>query len=409
MKCSNNVWVFVTALIIAFSAGTAASAQTAAELLEHGRKAYLDYNFTQAAKDFTAAKNKAKRADAAFEKDYDLYTSQLRRAREFLTRVEKIAVIDSITVPKAEFFKAYRLPSSAGTLSAGSGLPESDPDVDYVFTNERGDYKLWSAPDSTGNMRLLESMLLTDGGWSRPDTLDTGDNAIYPFMMADGVTLYYADNGKESIGGYDIMVATRDAADGEFLQPQNLGFPYNSPYDDYLLAIDELNNVGWWATDRNRLGDDITIYLFVPNDMRRNYSEDDGDIIGFARIDDYLATQDPESDYDGLLATVRAITPAQPTRRPDFLFPVKGGGCYTHFDDFKAPGAIAAMKKYLAADRQLKFDEERLSDLRRRYAVEKSDTLRRRIAESESSIEKGREFVKQRLSDVYRIEFSGRH
>ncbi len=59
-----------------------------------------------------------------------------------------------------------------------------------------------------------------------------------PFFMSDGVTLYYANDGDESIGGYDIFIS-RKGEDG-FLQPQNIGMPYNSPYDDYMLAIDEV-------------------------------------------------------------------------------------------------------------------------------------------------------------------------
>ena len=89
------------------------------------------------------------------------------------------------------------------------------------------------------------------------------------------------------------MVATRDAADGEFLQPQNLGMPYNSPFDDYLLAVDELNGVGWWATDRKQLGDSLTVFLFKVNDLRRNYSPEDENLTAFARVDDIILTQIP--------------------------------------------------------------------------------------------------------------------
>ena len=243
--------LYVAAILSAAIAGYAAdaSAQSADELLSQGREAFLDYRFDEAARLYAQAQKKAKRSDEFFADKYDTYRRQLNDAENFLNRVEKIVVIDSITVPRREFFKAYRLPASAGSVRGAEALPgrraDFDDSIDYVFTNEEGDYKLWAQPDTTGYMHLVEASRLTDGSWSEAtplsEELSEDCDAIYPFMMADGVTLYYADNGENSIGGYDIMVATRDAADGSFLQPSNLGFPYNSPYDDYLLAIDELN------------------------------------------------------------------------------------------------------------------------------------------------------------------------
>ena len=104
-------------------------------------------------------------------------------------------------------------------------------------------------------------------------------------MMQDGMTIYYANNGTSSLGGYDIFISRKD--DNEYYKPQNIGMPYNSPYDDYMLAIDETTGVGWWATDRNQLGDSITIYKFIPQDMRINYDVDTIDLVKFARIQDY--------------------------------------------------------------------------------------------------------------------------
>ena len=221
-------------------------------------------------------------------------------AKSFITRVEKLEILDSISVPKENFFKAYRLPSSSGSLEGPEALPYKVREVEYVFTNEDGDFKMWAQPDSTGFYNIAESILLTDGSWSKPSFAPSqlGDerNAEFPFMMADGVTLYYASDGDGSIGRYDIFVVTRDPQTGEYLQPQNIGMPYNSPYDDYLLAIDELNGVGWWATDRNLLDDNLTVYLFKVNDTRVNYDpdEEETDIEQLALISDYKSTQNPD-------------------------------------------------------------------------------------------------------------------
>lgn len=384
------------------------NAQNAAELLEKGHEAYLDYDFDEAARLYAAAKKKAKRGDTDFTDRYDKWNRQLTTAGNFLDRVEKIVIIDSITVPRQEFFKAYRLPASAGRLSGAEGMPEGNSGDDYVFTNEGDDYKIWAERDTTGHYRLTESTRLTDGSWSRPshlpDALSEDGDETYPFMMADGVTLYYADNGENSIGGYDIMVATRDAADGTFLQPQNLGFPYNSPYDDFLLAIDELNGVGWWATDRNQLEDDLTVYVFVTNDLRQNYSPDEDDVVSFARIDDYIMTQPEDSDYSDLLATIRSIDPETAAITADFHFPMPGGQTYTSYDDFTSLQARNLMKRYMDSLEAFDDNAAEIDGMRREFHRSGSATLGRRIAKAEAEQERDRETLRKMRSDIYRLE-----
>lgn len=395
--------VIATALM---ACTASAYAQTADELLSRGREAYLDYRFEDAARLYAHAQRKAKKSDEYFADKYNRYKEQLTQARNFLDRVEKIVIIDSITVPRQDFFKAYRLPPSAGTLSDGSALGPSNDSTDYVFTNERGDYRIWAAPDTTGYSRLRESVQLTDGSWSDPSWLDedlseNGD-AIFPFMMADGVTLYYADNGENSIGGYDIMVATRDASDGTFLQPSNLGFPYNSPFDDYLLAVDELNGVGWWATDRNQLDDELTVYVFITNDLRSNYSPDEDDVTAFARIDDYIATQPEDGDYDELLATIRAIDPDAKAKAPEFTIHARGGKVYHRYDELPDAASRSAVKHYLAARADLDSAERSLSEMRRSYNKTHSSAAASKIRQAESRIEKTRSDVARMRNEVYK-------
>lgn len=405
MKVSIKIMML---LAVFATIGTTASAQTADELLARGREAYLDYRFSEASRDYAAAKKKAKRGDTSFEDLYTTYERQLNQARDFMQRVENIVIIDSISVPRDRFFKSYLLPASAGSLGDGKSLPKGmEGDVEYVYTNEGGDYKLWSEPDTTGYSRLVESTLLTDGKWSTPtplsEDLSEECDAIFPFMMADGVTLYYADNGENSIGGYDIMVATRDATDGSFLQPSNLGFPYNSPYDDYLLAIDELNGVGWWATDRNQLDDMLTIYVFITNDLRNNYPSDEEDLVSYARISDYFMTQPEDGDYDELLATIRGIDPDARAKKPEFTFPASRGRIYHRYDELPDAASKSAMKKYLAAADQLSKSEKALRDNRMKYSRTHNTQLGKQIAADEKNVEKQREETASLLSALYKV------
>lgn len=108
-------------------------------------------------------------------------------------------------------------------------------------------------------------------------------------MLSDGCTFYFASRSEQGLGGYDIFRSYRDSDTGEFQNPVNMGLPYNSPADDYMLAIDEYTGAGWWATDRNGAVDEngdelVTIYVFVPSEMRENYDADTPGIKSLAAL-----------------------------------------------------------------------------------------------------------------------------
>lgn len=382
------------------------------ENIERAREAYRNYEFDRAEELLQPAKvRKGRRtvSEPMTEEGTEMLDC-VSRARNFMERVERIEILDSVTVPLEGFFKAYKLPQSAGTLSDGSELPVPNDNVEYVFTNEGGDYQIWSEPDSVGRMTLMESSRLTDGTWSTPQALpelniDDRD-AIYPFMMADGFTLYYTLDDPEGIGAYDIMVVTRDQTDGSFMQPQNLGMPYNSPADDYLLAIDEQNGVGWFATSRTETEDNdmVTIYLYKVNDLRRNYDPDNENLADLALLRDWRQTQDPEADYSELIATVQAIDPSVRKRPAEFHLPMDGGVIYEHFDDFNSNGAATLMKKYLSQKNKLEKLEDQLENMRRSYHDSPTESVARQIRQLETQVEKDRKDVKRQLSEVYRSE-----
>jgi outer membrane protein OmpA-like peptidoglycan-associated protein/tetratricopeptide (TPR) repeat protein len=58
------------------------------------------------------------------------------------------------------------------------------------------------------------------------------DGPIY--LHIDGETMYIASEGHESIGGYDIFVSKK--VGGQWSKPVNMGYPINTPYDDFFFA-----------------------------------------------------------------------------------------------------------------------------------------------------------------------------
>lgn len=89
-----------------------------------------------------------------------------------------------------------------------------------------------------------------NGEWSEPvnlEEINTEGDEVYPFIAADGV-LYFASNGHGGMGGLDLYMALPDR--GVFSTVENMGWPVNSPSDDFGLVLDEVGMKGYFSSDR---------------------------------------------------------------------------------------------------------------------------------------------------------------
>lgn len=349
---------------------------TAEELMTRARQAFYDYNPELALESIEALRSD-KKADINAA---DSLESRVNRMSEMIQRVEDVAIIDSINVDREDFFRSYRLAPTAGRLLAPAELGDDFEAAEQtvVFMPEDGSFMIWGTDNG-----LVESARLTDGTWeeavSLGDVLNAGGTANYPFQLADGTTLYYATDGDDSLGGLDIYISQRNR-DG-FAVPQNMGMPYNSPYDDYMLAIDEETGAGWFATDRNRLGDMVTIYVFIPSETRVNLDVDLPDLADRARIAGITSPLD-----DGQQALLERISRLEPAgnscidNTPDFIFPMPDGRIYTRWSDFSSPAARRLMENYVDAEADNQSDLEQLAALRAGFNPADKEAARRILA-----------------------------
>ena len=329
--------------------------------------------------------------------------------RNMMERVERVEIIDSLTVDASDFFRHYRLSPGAGRLSDGAG---SVDDAWLVYTPECGREMFWtSMPDSAGSVAIMSAAILDDGTVEGVSQLKTGmeaDATAFPFLMPDGVTLYFAAKGPESLGGYDIFM-TRRTDDGSFLQPQNVGMPYNSPANDYMLAIDEGAGIGWWATDRNAPEGKVTIYEFVPSQMRVNVEPDAPDLAARARILSIAATQDPDKDCDALRRRVNELARADGTgtsageETRTFAIAMADGRVYTRLADFGNAEARRAMESVLGIDDEIAAICADLETLRDKFR-NGNTSVAPRIRGLESELEKARTRRRSAANKVVRLE-----
>ena len=185
---------------------------------------------------------------------------------------QQIVIIDSIVTDKEQFLASIRLSSESGKLMP-TGTFFNNQQQGCLYINEMSNKVYFSQPVDSLQQLFTSDKLGNE--WSRPQRL-TGisegiSEASYPFMLADGVTFYFAGKGEESIGNYDIFVTRYDSRSGSFLKPENIGMPFNSEANDYMYAIDETNRIGYFVSDRRQPEGKVCIYIFVPSETRKTY------------------------------------------------------------------------------------------------------------------------------------------
>lgn len=257
----------------------------------------------------------------------------------------QVMFIDSFVVNKADFLSRYILNPEAGRIDTYQNLynNQRQPNA-YVYINELGNRCFLSQENNEGIINLYSSER-ENNKWTRRTKL-RGINSKqefkkvnYPFMLGDGETLYFAAEGDEGLGGYDIYTSTYDKESQRFLQPVNIGMPFNSEANDYMFVIDEYSNIGWFASDRNQPADTVCVYVFVP-EPRKTYDPEvytPEQIANFARIASIADTWTDKQKHDQALARLQMTRDRsrQTVEGRDFVFVINDDITYYQLSDFK--------------------------------------------------------------------------
>ena len=109
-------------------------------------------------------------------------------------------------------------------------------------------------PGGQGGIDIYYSIKDRNGEWARSKNLGPKINTEYdddaPFIDYDGKTLYFSTQGRKGMGGYDIFKSHYDSAAAEWGEPENLGFPINTPDDDIFFVSTKDGKRGYYASVR---------------------------------------------------------------------------------------------------------------------------------------------------------------
>ncbi|NVK66640.1 MAG: PD40 domain-containing protein [Flavobacteriales bacterium] len=102
-----------------------------------------------------------------------------------------------------------------------------------------------------------------DGSWTNPinmgPEINTPEDEDSPFLTLDGEYLYYASNGNQSMGGFDVF-RTKITEKGEASAPENLGVPINSTGDDIFFTLTCDGNDAYFTSFRESGVGETDIY-----------------------------------------------------------------------------------------------------------------------------------------------------
>jgi Tol biopolymer transport system component len=188
----------------------------------------------------------------------------------YYTNLKGVGDIYSTSTDKNKSFKpADKLDVNINSTKAEeiAACISSDGSVLYFASNREG---------GKGGTDLYLSRKLPDGNWGHPqnmgDDINTPFDEDFPNVSADGKVIYFSSNGHTTMGGYDIFKADLNPETKQFQNAKNLGYPINTPEDNFNFRISSNGRYGYIAALREGGLGDLDIYRVTLNEVEQQYS-----------------------------------------------------------------------------------------------------------------------------------------
>lgn len=103
--------------------------------------------------------------------------------------------------------------------------------------------------------------------WGAPENLGPTINTEFEekgvFFHPDNKTLYFSSNGHNNMGGLDIFKTELDKESGTWSDPENIGFPINTPDDDIYFVVTGNERYAYYSSFREDGFGEKDIYLIT--------------------------------------------------------------------------------------------------------------------------------------------------
>lgn len=265
----NKLFIGIFTLLAQIAFTAEASAQVSpTRLMIKADSCRMAYNFAEAVQ-YSESAVEALDSTASARAEEQLLMA--RNGLNMMSFCSQPTVVAKQTFPLKDFLLFYplkdhswrktpnQLDSLGGdNLSRAIFIPDGSRDIYYSAKDEEG-------------IRNIYATHLTDSLWSVPtlinEQMTSSSDEIYPMLSPDGQSLYFASKGLYGMGGYDLYVSNWNSETNDWDMPVNMGFPYSSPYDDFLFVNTEDGKYSIFASNRECGRDSVTIYVLEYDSM----------------------------------------------------------------------------------------------------------------------------------------------
>lgn len=138
-----------------------------------------------------------------------------------------------------------------------------------ISSDEKTLYFSSNRPGGYGGLDIYRATKDAKGEWSNVKNMGPKINTEYdddgPFIDYDSKTLYFSSKGRKGMGGFDIYKSVFDEATNEWSEPENLGYPINTPDNDiYFVSTKDGKRAYYSSVREDGLGYDDIFMITIP-------------------------------------------------------------------------------------------------------------------------------------------------
>ncbi|HEY5749139.1 MAG TPA: OmpA family protein [Chryseolinea sp.] len=169
--------------------------------------------------------------------------------------------------PSGEFSEPVALPGIINSSFEEKSITISKDEKTLYFSSNR--------PGGFGGLDIYRATKDSKGEWTNVKNMgpkintDLDDDG--PFIDYDLVTLYFSSKGRKGMGGFDVFKSTFDLKTNEWGEPENLGYPINTPDDDiYFVASKDGKRAYYSSVREDGMGYTDIYSITIPEGLKNS-------------------------------------------------------------------------------------------------------------------------------------------
>jgi len=257
---------------------------------------HLTYQFDEAIAYYSRFKDVARKPDLA-ELNIDRLIEMAGNGKDLIKSANQITVLEKMGVAFNNYYINYHIPDLTKrviekSIDLKSKVKDQQPHQYFQTEIKETNIIYFSSywKDKKQGKDIFRIVKFGEGLYSEPENLGPVINTLYDedFVYFDDLEgyLYFCSKGHNSIGGFDIFRSEFDKLTQSWSEPENMDFPVNSPFNDYLLIPNKVDNTLSFASVRESGEDKIFVYKIQieDNPVQVEYS-DLGSIVNASKLE----------------------------------------------------------------------------------------------------------------------------